>query len=314
MGDCDSSNVFCPGVVVFKEKAEGGPGVLACKANACVPDLNGALEEVFYFLASDFSNYGSVPSVVVSIPLASMSPFSNQLTCRGWLFLMPFRGMHRHKHAFLFCAILALCFPAQGRQAPTMAITWTNFLEAGNLSVYRYTIRNTSESAFTNNLDSLTLPVGINAGIAYAEFDEFPFEWTASYGGDFTSFSNGYHPIQPGSAMTVEIHALSLATRFDYATALGINDSGFVQFTPALVQVPAGPFPVPRLSITISNTTITLLAEDLRYPFSYTLEQKSRSPDWTNVLTFWNLSNLTQTIQLPMPTNVSAQFFRLRSP
>ena len=213
-----------------------------------------------------------------------------------------------------------------------MEITWTNFLaeydnyHPGPERVFKYTIRNTSTPSATNNMFAISLPTGIDAGLFSVWPDEFPFEWVgeARYGGQTTSIANTNHPVPPGGTITLEVRGDSLATRFDYATATAVGQYPIDQipspgprpaFTPVLVEVPAGPYPPPRIaSLTVRNNTATLIAETLLWNYSYTLEQSATMSDWTKVITFWSTTGLTQTLSFPLPINAAAQFFRLRSP
>ena len=207
-----------------------------------------------------------------------------------------------------------------------MEITCTNFLATYGiqLRVFRYTIRNTSARFPTNNLFAFTLPAGMDAGLVYAWFDESPLDWQAWYGSATTEFGNTNTPIPPAGATTLEIRSESLATRFDYVTALAVGQD-LAQppalpppaFIPVLVEVPAGPLPPKLTSVTFATNTVTLTAERLRFNYGYTLEQSDNMKDWTNAATFWvtwENTNLTHTISLPQPSGTPARFFRLRSP
>ncbi len=200
-----------------------------------------------------------------------------------------------------------------------MEITRTNFVwTGGDYPAFRYTIQNTSPPGFTNSLHFLALPVGIGAGLISAQCVQFPFEWTISYGWDQTFFSNDYHSIQPGDALTVEIVAYSPATRFQFATARGYDPFGFVDFTPVLVEVPAGPYPQPVLTQpVIGSNTVTLTAQLLVPSYDYTLQQSSDAGTWTNVLSF-HIAALndvpTRTLAVPLPASAPRQLYRLSSP
>lgn len=220
-------------------------------------------------------------------------------------------------------AIYATSSALLAQQGPTMEITFTNFLaeydnyHPGPERVFRYTIRNTSTPSATNNLFAISLPCGIDAGLFYVWPDDFPFEWVGEslYGGQFTCLANTNHPIPPGGTITFEVRADSLAIRPGYVTAFAVGESSANAFAPVLVDAPAPPYPPPTLTrLTLSTNTATLLAENLRWNYSYTLEQSSNLFGWTNALTFWSVTGLTQMISLPLLTNAPAQFFRLRSP
>jgi len=68
--------------------------------------------------------------------------------------------------------------------------------------------------------------------------------------------------------------------------------------------------PPPSLYRQVSAAT----AERQQFPFNSTLGQSTLASGSPDVLTFWSLTNKTQTPSTPEPTNGAGQFHRLRSP
>ena len=207
------------------------------------------------------------------------------------------------------CVLLTGCPKLQAQ--PTMEITWTNFV-AGGVRVFIYAIHNTSFPSPTNNMAYVSLPVGIDAGLFYAWPNLSPFDWTILYGGGTAYFYNTNTPIAPGGTLEIEVRTQSVLTNSGYIMA---QAQGPATFTPVKVVAPTGPYRHPKLTnLTLSNATLTLTAQDLQFPFSYTLEHSTLVSGWTEVLTFWSLTNNAQTVSTPAPTNGTAHFYRLRSP
>ena len=104
-------------------------------------------------------------------------------------------------------------------------------------------------------------------------------------------------------------------TRLAYATAEALGEYGHIPFTPVLVEVPTALEP-PRAgigSVSVSSNQVSLGLTNLWTNYHYTVEQSVDLAGWTAAGSFWSLgpnTNWTATA----PTNVPAQFYRLRSP